>query len=175
MAVAPSLLTGVLMLSVIPVSVSAIGLERVNMEGGIVSSACAIESASRDQTINMQNLSIEQIALKGHGLTRAFTLRLVNCGLQDSDIANPGQQHFQMIFDGLADGNDFGVTGEAKGVALRLTDLFGKNVFPGVPVSLNKSLTKDLRLNYSVQLVANHQALHAGAYRSAISFKLNYY
>ncbi|BEM16625.1 MULTISPECIES: fimbrial protein [Serratia] len=173
--VAPSLLVAIFTAQAMPATASVIGWGRVNMEGAIVNAACAIESASRDQTIDMKTLPVEQITRDGHGLTRSFTLKLVNCGLSGDNSANSGRQHFRMIFDGNAEGKNFGVIGDARGVALRIADSIGTDIYPGVPMSIENTLTKDYRLNYSMQLVANSQVLRAGDYRSAIRFKLDYY
>ncbi|BEN76224.1 fimbrial protein [Serratia ureilytica] len=173
--VAPSLLVAIFTAQAMPATASVIGWGRVNMEGAIVNAACAIESASRDQTIDMTSLPVEQISRDGHGLTRPFTLKLVNCGLSGDNYANSGRQHFRMIFDGHAEGKNFGVVGGARGVALRIADSIGREVNPGVPMSIEHTLKKDYRLNYSMQLVANNQVLRAGDYRSAIRFKLDYY
>lgn len=173
--VAPSLLAMFFITQAMPAAASAIGWGRVNMEGAIVNAACAIEAASRDQTIDMKSLPVEQISRDGHGLTRPFTVQLVNCGLSGDDTDISGRQYFRMIFDGHADGKNFGVVGDVRGVALRIADSIGKEVNPGVPMSIENTLTKDYRLNYSMQLVANRQVLRAGDYRSAIRFKLDYY
>lgn len=102
--VAPSLLVAIFTAQAMPATASVIGWGRVNMEGAIVNAACALESASRDQTIDMKTLPVEQISRDGHGLTRPFTLKLVNCGLSGDNSANSGRQHFRMIFDGNAEG-----------------------------------------------------------------------
>lgn len=173
--VAPSLLVAIFTAQTMPATASVIGWGRVNMEGAIVNAARALEAASRDQTIDMKILPVEQITRDGHGLTRPFTLKLVNCGLAGENSTNTGRQHFRMIFDGNAEGKNFGVIGDARGVALRIVDSIGTDIYPGVPMSIENTLTKDYRLNYSMQLVANSQVLRAGDYRSAIRFKLDYY
>lgn len=173
--VAPSLLVAIFTAQTMPAMASVIGWGRVNMEGAIVNAACALEAASRDQTIDMKILPVEQITRDGRGLTRPFTLKLVNCGLAGENSTNTGRQHFRMIFDGNAEGKNFGVIGDARGVALRIVDSIGTDIYPGVPMSIENTLTKDYRLNYSMQLVANSQVLRAGDYRSAIRFKLDYY
>ncbi|MDT3252442.1 fimbrial protein [Serratia sp. root2] len=173
--VAPSLLAAFFMTQAMPVTASVIGWGRVNMEGAIVNAACAIEAASRDQTIDMKVVPVGQISRDGYGLTRPFALQLVNCGLSEDDAVISGRQHFRMIFDGKPDGKAFGVIGDARGVALRISDSIGNIVSQGMPMSIKNTITKDFRLNDSMQLVANKQILHAGDYRSAIHFKLDYY
>ncbi|EMF07310.1 fimbrial protein [Serratia marcescens] len=172
---APSLLAVLFITQTMPAAAAVIGWGRVNMEGAIVNAACAIESASRDQTIDMQTLPIEQIARDGHGLTKPFSLRLLNCSLADMDKVQPGRQHFQMMFDGRVDSELFGVTGAAKGIALRISDSLGNVIYPGLAMPIGGTIINESYLNYSMQLVANHQVLRAGDYRTAIRFKLNYY
>ncbi|MGO2367040.1 fimbrial protein [Serratia grimesii] len=174
-SVAPSLLTLIFITQPLMAQSSVIGWGRVNMEGAIVNAACAIESASRDQTIDMQTLPVEQIARDGKGLTKAFSLRLLNCSLADAGKIQPGRQHFQMMFDGRADNGLFGVTGDATGIALRLSDSVGNVIYPGLTMPIDGTVIKENQLNYSMQLVANRQVLRAGDYRTAIRFKLNYY
>lgn len=88
--VAPSLLVAIFTAQTMPATASVIGWGRVNMEGAIVNAACALEAASRDQTIDMKILPVEQITRDGHGLTRPFTLKLVNCGLAGETVPIPG-------------------------------------------------------------------------------------
>ncbi|HEJ7918910.1 MULTISPECIES: fimbrial protein [Serratia] len=173
--VAPSLLITFFITQPSVAQSAVIGWGKVNMEGAIVNAACAIEAASRDQTIDMQTLPVEQIAREGHGLTKAFSLRLLNCSVSDVGGIQPGRQHFQMTFDGQTDNGLFGVTGEAKGIALRISDSVGNIIYPGSAMPIDGTAIKENYVNYSMQLVANRQILRAGDYRTAIRFKLNYY
>lgn len=151
------------------------GWGKVNMVGAIIETACAIDTMSRDQTINMGTLPISQIARDGQGLMRPFSIRLVNCVLARQNQSLPDWHYFQITFDGPAEAGLFGVEGDAKGVALQLTDSLGNIARPGAPLPLGEIATKDMLLNYSLRLVSNQQALRAGEYSSTVKFKMDYY
>ncbi|CAI1500209.1 PAP fimbrial minor pilin protein precursor [Serratia entomophila] len=151
------------------------GWGRVNMQGAIIDAACAIDAGSRDQTIDMDVLPVGNIARDGQGNTRAFTIELVNCMLEHPKPDVTDWKQFQVAFDGDADGELFGVRGEAKGIALQITDSLGNIATPGEPLPLRTISPGSMSLNYSIKLVANNQPLHAGGYFSAVRFKLDYY
>ncbi|WP_455812647.1 fimbrial protein [Pseudomonas graminis] len=151
------------------------GFGRVNMAGAIIEAACAIGMLSRDQTINMGTVPINQISRNGEGLTYPFTIQLVNCVLARHDKNLPDWRHFQITFDGSADADLFGVAGDAKGVALKIADSQGNIATPGVPLPRGEITPKEMQLNYSLQLVSNKQNLYAGEYSSTVKFKMDYY
>ncbi|MBU9828521.1 type 1 fimbrial protein [Rahnella sp. FC061912-K] len=151
------------------------GWGQVNMVGAIIETACAIDTFSRDQTINMGSLPISYIARDGQGLIKPFSIRLVNCVLARQDTSLPDFRHFQISFDGSADAGLFGIDGAAKGVSLQLTDSQGNIAMPGVPLPAGQISAKEMLLNYSLRLVSNHQLLRAGEYTSTVKFKLDYY
>lgn len=145
------------------------------MVGAIIETACAIDTLSRDQTINMGILPVSQIARDGQGLIQPFSIRLVNCVLTRQDTSLPDWHHFKITFDGSSDVGLFGIEGEAKGVALQLTDSQGNIVTPGAPLPGSIIHAKEMLLHYSLRLVSNHQLLRAGEYTSTVRFKMDYY
>lgn len=151
------------------------GSGQVNMVGAIIETACAIDTLSRDQTINMGTLPVGQIARDGHGLIQPFSIRLVNCVLTRQNASLSDWRHFQITFDGPADAGLFGVEGSAKGVALQLADSQGNIAIPGAPLPVGEIAAKEMLLNYSLRLVSNHQLLRAGEYTSTVKFKMDYY
>jgi type 1 fimbria pilin len=151
------------------------GWGRVNMVGAIMETACAIDTNSRDQAINMGVVPISQIARDGQGLTRPFSIRLVNCILTRNDKTLPGWRHFQITFDGHADAGLFSVSGAAKGVALQIADVQGNIATPGAPLPFGELRPSEMQLNYSLRLVSNRQVLRAGEYNSTVKFKMDYY
>lgn len=110
------------------------GWGRVNMQGAIIDTACAIAAGSRDQTIDMDVLPLGNIARDGQGNTRPFTIELINCTFERPKPNLPNWKQFQVVFDGDADGELFGVRGDAKGVALQISDGQGNIAAPGVPL-----------------------------------------
>lgn len=149
------------------------GLGRVNMQGSIIDTACAITLESRDQTIDMGVTPLADIARDGQGNSRAFVIELVNCVL-----ARPSKddwKQFQVAFDGDAEGALFGIRGNASGVALQITDEHGNVAIPGKALPLTDIVPGDRQLNYVLKLMANRHALKSGDYFSAIRFKLDYF
>lgn len=148
---------------------------RVNMTGSIIETACAIDTSSRDQTIEMGLMPIHQIAREGQSSNQSFSIRLVNCTLKKIDTKRIEFQHFKITFDGKSEGNSFGLDGDAQGISLQIYDRKGNVATPGSPLSINSIIPGDMSLNYSLRLVSNHQLLRAGDYFSTVKFKMDYY
>ncbi|NTY86589.1 type 1 fimbrial protein [Serratia fonticola] len=148
---------------------------RVNMQGAIIETACAIDTLSRDQTIEMGTLPLSQIARDGRGLPRLFTVHLVRCSLIRPNASLSNWRHFKITFDGRNDSGLFAVDGQAKGVAIEIIDDNGNVALPGSPLPASRILAGDMRLNYSLRLVSNQQVLRPGNYTSALRFKMDYY
>ncbi|CAI1938643.1 TPA: fimbrial protein [Serratia fonticola] len=148
---------------------------QVKMVGAVSKAACAIDTLSRDQTINIGTLPTSQIARDGQGRMQPFSIRLVSCILTPKNRPSLERRHFQITFDGRVDAGLFGVEGKAKGIALQLTDSKGNIVVPGVPLPVGEITAKEMILNYSLRVVANRQLLSAGEYTSAVKFKMDYY
>ncbi|BEM85138.1 pilin [Serratia marcescens] len=151
------------------------GWGRVNMQGAIIDTACAIAAGSRDQAIDMDTVPVADIIRDGRGVPRAFSIELVNCELSRAEKKGADWQYFQVTFDGNADGGLFGIDGEAKGVGLQIADVSGNIAWPGSPLPNDYISPGSMRLNYEMLLVANKQPLRAGAYYSAVRFKMDYY
>lgn len=164
-----------LMLLPIQSSQAAAGWGRVNMQGAVIETACAIDTDSRDQTIDMFLLPLSQVMRDGQGLTRPFSIRLVNCVLDRADEKSPQWQRFQVTFDGRVDNGLFGVDGQAQGIALQLVDSFGNVITPGIPSPSFDISEGERKINYSLRIVSNQQVLRSGAYTSTIRFKMDYY
>lgn len=80
------------------------GWGRVNMQGAIIDTACAIAAGSRDQAIDMDTVPVADIIRDGRGVPRAFSIELVNCELSRAEKKGADWQYFQVTFDGNADG-----------------------------------------------------------------------
>jgi len=145
------------------------------MVGEIIETACAIDTKSRDQTIEIGNLPISQIARDGQGEPHLFSIRLVNCELARQDTSLADWRHFQITFDGAADAGLFSIGGAAKGFALQLSDSHGNIATPGSPLPVGDISAKEMLLNYSLRVVSNHQLLQVGEYNSTVRFKMDYY
>ena len=156
-------------------STLALGWGRVNMEGSILDTACAIEAGSRDQSIEMFTVPLGQIIRDGSGTGRPFTIHLINCVRTRPDPGLPDWQRFRVTFDGESRNGLFLVHGTARGVALQITDAQGNIALPGKPLPAGDMIPGAMDLTYSLRLVGDQQVLRAGEYRSAVRFKLDYY
>ncbi|AMG98900.1 MAG: fimbrial protein [Enterobacter asburiae] len=152
---------------------AADGWGRVNMQGSIIDTACAIAVDSREQSIDMGVIPVADIIRVGEGRSKSFSLVLVDCLLE-----RPGKEDwkkFQVTFDGDPEGNLFGIRGGASGVGLQITDSQGYVATPGETLPFVNITPGSMRLNYSLKLVANNHALKSGDYFSSIRFKLDYF
>ncbi|QNQ55438.1 fimbrial protein [Serratia liquefaciens] len=156
-------------------AVNTQGWGKVNMQGSIVDTACAIAVHNRDQTIDMGVIPVSDIIRDGQGRSQPFLIELVNCVLERANSKLPDWKQFQVTFEGDAEGDLFGVRGEASGVALQITDTKGDVAMPGTPLPLKDIIRDDFQLHYSLKLVANNHALKTGDYFSSIRFKLDYF
>lgn len=145
------------------------------MHGSIIDSACAIAVGSRDQVIDMGVMPLAEIIHVGRGRSRGFSIKLINCMLERPYSNKPDWKQFQVTFDGDAEGELFGVRGNASGVALRIIDKVGNIASPGIPLPLENIIPDDLQLDYNLLLVANNHALKPGNYFSSIRFRLDYF
>lgn len=147
----------------------------VNMQGAIIDTACAIAVESRYQTVDMDVVPIADIIRDGQSQIKPFVIELVNCTLERANKNSPGWKQFQVTFDGDAEGGLFGVSGEAAGIVLQITDAAGNIATPGNPLPRDDIIPGDMRLNYALKLVANNSVLKAGDYSLAVRFKLDYF
>lgn len=149
------------------------GWGRVNMQGSIIDTACAIAVDSREQSIDMGVVPLADIIRDGQGHSKPFSIDLVNCVLD-----RPGEtdwKHFQVTFDGDPEGTLFGVRGGASGVGLQISDSLGNIASPGKTLPFVDITPGSMQLNYSLKLVANNHALKSGDYFSSIRFKVDYF
>ncbi len=146
---------------------------RVNMQGSIIDTACAIAVDSREQSVNMGVIPVADIIRDGQGHSKPFSIDLMNCVLY-----RPGKEdwkHFKITFDGDPEGDLFGVRGRASGVGLQISDSLGNIASPGKALPFVDIIPGSMQLNYSLKLVANNHALKSGDYFSSIRFKLDYF
>lgn len=146
---------------------------KVSMQGSIVDTACAIDTGSYEQSIDMGILPIGLLRQVGHGPVQPFSITLIGCQLTPHDGDN--WQTFSVTFDGPANGEWFSVSGAAKGVALSLQDASGQTVRPGLATVKQEIKPGNYVLNYGLRLVSDETPLRPGEYQTAIRFKLDYY
>lgn len=165
----------VLLLTIEGAAATSTDWGRINMQGAVIETACAIDIDSLDQTIDMSVLPLSKIMRDGQGIALPFTINLVKCVLLRMNNRLANWQYFQITFDGLADNGLFGIEGRARGVALQIIDNAGNVVVPGEPLPMVAISEGGRQLNYSLKLVSNKKLLRSGEFTSAIRFKMDYY
>lgn len=163
--------------AIIPFSVLANSNQangRVNMNGSIVASACALAVDSVDQHIDLGSLAVNVIARDGQGPEKPFHLSLENC-----EIFRPDSWSFNTVrvtFDGLRDDvpHLIKLFGHAQGVGLLIRDNQGNKIFPGKTLTALPLDNGVMTLNYTLSLEKNNEKLLPGGYRAGIRFKVEY-
>lgn len=154
---------------------SSQGWGKVSMYGEIVDTACAIETGSRDQTIDMGIISLATLKQLGKAPPKEFHIQLVDCRLESYLPHKNEWQTFDVTFDGYSNGDFFTVSGEAKGVQLALRDEYGTTVVAGKPLPRREISPDKMTLNYELQLVTDNHQLKSGSYQTLLRFKIDYY
>lgn len=178
LAVASSLLTLTVMAGPAPLNAVKAnqGFGRVKMEGAILDTPCAIDVDSRYQTVVMGSIPVNQLLREGVGPAHPFHIRLVNCTLTPQAAGKPDWSHFQVTFDGPRTHNNlFGLSGDARGVGLQITDAQGRIGAPGQPMTDGVLTEGNQQLDYVLRLAGNHETPRPGDYRTTIRFKVAYY
>ncbi|WP_193161045.1 fimbrial protein [Serratia ureilytica] len=149
------------------------GWGRVNIQGSIIDTACAIAVDNRDQSIDMGVIPVADIIRDGQGRSKPFSINLVDCVLGRQDKTDWKQ--FKVTFDGDTQGGLFSVHGDASGVGLQISDELGNIALPGRFLPFVDIAPGGVQLNYSLKLVANNNKLKPGSYFSSIRFKMDYF
>ncbi|HBV9912403.1 TPA: type 1 fimbrial protein [Klebsiella aerogenes] len=148
---------------------------RVSLRGSIIETPCAIDTQSRDQTVDMGATPVGVIARDGHGAARSFSIRLVNCHLERSDKGQADWRYFRATFDGPSENGQFGLHGGARGVSLQLADRDGNIASPGEPLPPGRLISGNQELDYTLRLVGDRQSLLAGDFHTILRFRMDYY
>lgn len=151
------------------------GVGQLSMSGAIVATACDIDTASRDQTINMGTFTVEQITQDSSATTRPFGLRLMKCVLEYHNGRRLNGQHFRVTFSGRSEGEYFGLDDEGRGVVLVLTDSQGRTVTPDKPLPPQMLQPGETTLHYGVALKSLNSSVQSGAYTALVRYHLDYY
>lgn len=145
----------------------------VNMLGSITDSPCAIDVRDRYQLITIPALTVDDFVLNGGSQSVPFRIRLVNCNPKGN---NRGWDYFNVTFDGESSDNIlFDVSGDARGVGLKILDSLGNIAAPGSHMKPRKLLSGDNVMDFSITLVSNYSKITSGHYNASIRFKIDYF
>ncbi|HFW4533984.1 TPA: fimbrial protein [Salmonella enterica subsp. enterica serovar Chester] len=147
---------------------------QASLYGEVLASACSISLNDRYQSVEMGELPLRELQSGQGVVTRYITIRLDNCQISGQGTADPT---VRVRFDGLR-GNQpglFRTLGEARGVALQLSNERRETVFPGEYLSAvyQKAYNQPV-LKYRIALVPDGERLTGGDYSAVLRFSINY-
>lgn len=149
--------------------------KRANQRYSIAETPCGIDMGSSDQSVDMGAMPTERLAQLGEGAAQPMSIRLVGCNLQHFNAGLAYWRYFRLTVEGYNDQGLFGLDGRAHGVALKMVDPDGNITHPGEPLTPGQRLPMEQKLDYSLRLVSNHQALRSGDFHSTLRFRMDYY
>lgn len=152
------------------------GHGHVRMSGEILDTACAIDTGDTAQSINFGTLAVSDLLNNGRSVSVPFTIHLVNCVLNGSDVR--GRDHWKDVritFDGEPDGSHhFALKGTGRGEALAIADEAGKEAIPGEPMAATTLVSGSMALHYRMWLTAGHHGLQPGDFRTTVRYFMEY-
>ncbi|HGU9824254.1 TPA: fimbrial protein [Enterobacter cancerogenus] len=152
------------------------GYGRVQMQGSIIDTACAIAAGEADQSISMGTLAVSELMRNARGPAVPLTVHLVNCTLNDSDEQSAHHwKDVRITFAGEADGpRRFALQGEARGEALVIADIRGNEAEPGKPMPPLPIEPGSMALHYRLWLTGNHKKIRPGHLRTTLRYFMEY-
>jgi type 1 fimbria pilin len=148
------------------------GHGQVDLSGEILESACTIDMNSFDQTIDFGITPISTILKFGESDIREFSINLVDC--RWGEMTQNNYKGFDIVFSGYSNDQYFLVSGEAKGIELRLNDYLGKQILPGQKVLFKGETSETIVNKYSFKLITNGEVLKPGLFSSLIHYSISY-
>ncbi|CAI1508423.1 fimbrial protein [Serratia ficaria] len=152
------------------------GHGKVTFTGSVVDAPCSIHPDSLDQTIPLGQISNASLKKGGTSTTRPFYIKLENCTFGTPATKNK----VTVTFTGSESDAVAGLlatTGQAKGVAVAITDNSGGVVKLGKPTKARELQNGNNTLNFGayVQGTANETvAITEGDFQSVADFTLAY-
>lgn len=142
----------------------------VKFHGFIIDAPCSIDSQSADQTVEMGDISSDSLKAGGNSTPSPFTINLKNCSL---DTANT----VKATFTGAEGANgNLGITGDAKGASIVLTDGAGTKIRLGEETDGQTLQDGDNSLMFSAYLQGDGASttVTPGEFTSITNFTLAY-
>ena len=151
------------------------GSGKATLTGEIVEAACSIATDDIWQEINFGAVPLTDFADGNEPTAKPFHIQLQNCVL---DKASNGEWKDVIVtFDGNTQSshNDmFSMTGDGKGIGVKITDDAGHKVMPGQPLPGVQLYEGNSNLHFNIHLARNNENLTAGNLSSFIRFMVAY-
>lgn len=152
------------------------GHGRVQIQGTILDTACAISTGDADQSIDLGTLSASDLLTNNRGPAVLFTVHLVNCVLNGGDVQ--GQDHWKDVritFDGIPDSpHRFALQGKGRGEALVIANESGNEAQPGEAMPATGITPGSMALHYRLWLTPDHHALRPGRFYTTLRYFMEY-
>lgn len=101
------------------------GHGKVTFTGSIIDSPCSIAPESIDQTVDLGQVSNAALKDGGQSTPKNFDIKLENCSFDTQDTKNKVQVTFSGM-ESVANNGLLGITGNAKGASVAITDGSGE-------------------------------------------------
>ena len=148
---------------------------RVQLAGSIVDTACAMHMGNEGQTVTFQPASLDGLVRGEASFQRPLNIYLSDCGITGTGSNALSSRALKLTFEGEVNGNNFGLQGAAQGVALRIKDVRGKLIAPGMSLDDSSGAADTMELNYVLELVGTGSALQAGNYHATIKLSIQHF
>jgi type 1 fimbria pilin len=161
---------------VFPALSASHGHGHIQVQGSIIDTACAIATGDADQSLDLGTLPASDLVNDGRGPDVPFTVHLVNCVLNGTDIrGNDHWKDVRITFDGRADGQHlFALQGDGHGEAVVITDAAGNEAEPGQPMAATHLSPGSMALRYRLHLAGNHRPLRPGRFYTTLRYFMEY-
>lgn len=160
------------------------GAGRVDFHGSIIDAACSIDPDSSVIDVNLGQIASKQLANQGSSTPVNFEINLKNCELssdddgEDKETRAAAKNTVSVTFGGSSANaaNDLlGITGDASGAGIAMTDGSGNRITLGQPTSARALIEGDNTLGFSAFLVGlDGETAEPGNFASTADFTLAY-
>ncbi|HGM5491476.1 TPA: fimbrial protein [Serratia fonticola] len=153
------------------------GNGQILFKGSVLKAPCGLAPGidGDNQSIDLGQVADSQLTTIGYNTPTEFKIKLVGCTFDPKAVA---EAKVNVRFDGMSVGGAnglLGVSGDAKGLAIRLLDAANKQVKIATKSAPYTLRTGDNTLQFSAQVVAlEGETVVAGHYDALTSFSLTY-
>lgn len=151
------------------------GHGKVTFTGSIIDSPCSIDPDSVDQTVELGQISNAALKDSGQSTPKNFDIKLENCSFGTPAAKNK----VAVTFTGMASaaGNGLlGITGNAKGASVAITDGSGKVIELGKPTTEQALQDGNNTLNFAAYMQGDGASatITEGDFQAVADFTLAY-
>jgi len=150
----------------------------VMMSGEIIDAACVVDDRDREKWIEFDLLTARDIRSQtGNGITRSFHIHLRGCSLESQIYPGVFYRRASVNFSSdlaSSDNQLIGITGDAKGFGIRLSDADGNTVKLGEPTSDFHLKDGVNTLSFKATIVPVNNNVRVGEFYATARFFLDY-